>query len=154
MTDKELKKLSRLELLELLLEVSNENTMLKQKMEKMTNEIENSKSIENLAATTKQARDILDYAQKLVENMKTTSENMDVENVTSNKVVKNVPQHSKSYIDRNLYLRIMNFYSKNEKALEILPPELRSDIMNRVKEIINKRNNSLSGLIRSINVDG
>ena len=75
MTDKELKKLSRLELLELLLEVSNENEELKQKMEKMASENEVSKSIENLVVATKQVNEILSHANKLVETNTIAPEN-------------------------------------------------------------------------------
>ena len=71
MTNKELKRLSRLELLELLLEVSNENKKLKQEIEKMNREKEVSKSIDYLAEANKQASDVLGYANKLVETIKT-----------------------------------------------------------------------------------
>ena len=143
MTDKELKKLSRLELLELLLEASNENKRLKDKIKKMTSENEASKSIENLATTTKQASDILDYANRLVETIKAAPADFAAEKSGAVKNVKTSSDNSKNYTDRNLYLRIMNFYAKNVEALEVLPPELKNDITNRIKEILeNRRNNS------------
>lgn len=143
MTDKELKKLSRLELLELLLEASNENKKLKDKIKKMTSENETSKSIENLAATTKQASDILDYANKLVETMKAVPADFTAEKSSAVRNVKTPSDNSKNYTDRNLYLRIMNFYAKNDEALEALPSELKNNITNRIKEILeNRRNNS------------
>ena len=120
MTDKELKKLSRLELLELLLATSNENQELKQKIEKLTSENEASRSIEDLVRATKQTRDTLDYANKLISFM----------------------ESKKNYKDWKLYLRLMNFYLKNQEALGALSPELRNAVVNRLKEIIEKRKNS------------
>ena len=49
MTDKELRKLSRLELLELLLEATKENQRLKEKIEKMKIENRTAQNIENLS---------------------------------------------------------------------------------------------------------
>ena len=141
MTDKELKKLSRLELLELLLEASKENKKLKEKIKKMTSENEASKSIENLVATTKQASDILGYANKLVETMKNAP--ADTENIRPVKESKPGSDNSKNYTDRNLYLNIMNYYARNNEALEALPTELKNDITKRIKEILeNRKNNS------------
>ena len=142
MTDKELKKLSRLELLELLLEVSNENKNLQQKIETMASENEAAKSIENLATVTKQASEILDYANKLVETIKAAPENSVEDKSQSVREINNTSQNSKSYVDRNLYLRIMNFYAKNEGALDVLTPELKSDIVNRIKANREKRRNN------------
>ena len=49
MTDKELRKLSRLELLELLLEASNENKKLKEKIVALKADIKTAQNIENLS---------------------------------------------------------------------------------------------------------
>ena len=52
MTDKELRKLSRLELLELLLEASKENRKLKEKINRLIAENQTAKNIENLSVVT------------------------------------------------------------------------------------------------------
>ena len=73
MTDKELRKLSRLELLELLLEASRENEKLKEKIAKMKQESNAAKSIENLSATTKQVSTVLEYANNLTDTLRKTT---------------------------------------------------------------------------------
>ena len=138
MTDKELKKLNRLELLELLLEVSNENNKLKQEIEKMNSEKEVSKSIDTLSEVSKQASDVLGYANKLVETMKILPMSSDEQ---IGKYVE-TEENGKKNRDKNLYLRIMNFYVKNEHALNTLSPELKSDITNRIREIKEGRKNN------------
>lgn len=70
MTDKELKKLSRLELLELLLEVSKENETLKEKIEELKIENEKARSIENLSAATHKIESALKYANTLTGTLK------------------------------------------------------------------------------------
>jgi dihydroorotase len=113
MTDKEFKKLNRLELLELLFSTINENQELKQKLDQLTDENEISKRMENLAIATKQASDILDYANKLV----------------------NIMQNDEKYEDWELYLKIMTFYMTNQAALEVFSPELRKQIVKRMEKL-------------------
>ena len=76
MTDKELRKLSRLELLELLLEATTENEKLKEKLKKNEIEKEAAKSIENLSVTTRQVNTVLEYANNLTGILRETTREM------------------------------------------------------------------------------
>ena len=64
MTDKELRKLSRLELLELLLKESSENQKLREELEKLKNE----KTIEKTAERLTETADHLDSSLQNIEN--------------------------------------------------------------------------------------
>ena len=136
MTDRELRKLSRLELLELLLDVSKENRELEAKVKKLSSENEAAKSIENLSAATKQVSDILEYANKLTETLSTGSSG-----VSKEAPVQKATDTNKKHADRELYIKLMNFYIKNNDALEYLPAELKDDISNRIREIAEYKRN-------------
>ena len=138
MTDKELRKLSRLELLEMLLDVSKENENLKDKIAKLNKENEAAKSIENLTVTTNQVNDILRYANKLTESLKGTPQTIDEEKKIEVMPTKTVSRNCDNSADRNLYVRIMNYYLKNNSALESLPADMKEDIRNRIEEILKK----------------
>lgn len=130
MTDKELRKLSRLELLELLLDVSQQNRVLEEKVKKLTVENENAKSIENLAVTTRQVNDMLGYAAALTGSVKTDGEVIrarvqPVTIATSNPV-------SKKQTDKSVLARLIDFYEENDSALENLPDELKKEITDRI----------------------
>ena len=146
MTDKELRKLSRLELLELLLEASRENEKLKEKIAKMKQESNAAKSIENLSATTKQVSTVLEYANNLTDTLrKTTHEVVTAGTKTQSErsSVQKAPEEKQPVIsDRNLYWRIMNVYAKNDEALDVLPDDIRNDIRDRIRGILESRKNS------------
>ena len=145
MTDKELRKLSRLELLELLLEASRENEKLKEKIAKMKQESNAAKSIENLSATTKQVSTVLEYANSLTDTLrKTTHEVVTAGTKTQRErsSVQKAPEEKQPVIsDRNLYWRIMNVYAKNDEALNVLPDDIRNDIRDRIRGILESRKN-------------
>ena len=145
MTDKELRKLSRLELLELLLEASRENEKLKEKIAKMKQESNAAKSIENLSATTKQVSTVLEYANNLTDTLrKTTHEVVTAGTKPQSKrsSVQKAPEEKQPVIsDRNLYWRIMNVYAKNDEALNVLPDDIRNDIRDRIRGILESRKN-------------
>ena len=145
MTDKELRKLSRLELLELLLEASRENEKLKEKIAKMKQESNAAKSIENLSATTKQVSTVLEYANNLTDTLrKTTHEVVTAGTKTQSErsSVQKAPEEKQPVIsDRNLYWRIMNVYAKNDEALNVLPDDIRNDIRDRIRGILESRKN-------------
>lgn len=69
MTDKELKKLSRLELLELLLIETHENERLKEELEKAKKENSIEKSAQLLNETAKQLDETLQKASTLSDNV-------------------------------------------------------------------------------------
>ena len=70
MKEKELKKLSRLELLELLLEANNENKILNERLSYLTAETEAAKSTERLAQTADRFDDMLEQTAKLLDSLK------------------------------------------------------------------------------------
>lgn len=146
MTDKELRKLSRLELLELLLEVSRENEKLKEKLERIKTENDAAKSIENLSVTTKQVSNVLEYANSLTDVLRKTTQEVvtaGTKNQDKNTKTERTPEEKQTAVsDRNLYWRIMSFYAKNDKALNILPSDISSDVRNRIQGILKSRKNS------------
>lgn len=145
MTDKELRKLSRLELLELLLEASRENEKLKEKIAKMKQESNAAKSIENLSATTKQVSTVLEYANNLTDTLRKTTHEVVIAGTKPQRErssVQKAPEEKQPVIsDRNLYWRIMNVYAKNDEALDVLPDDIRNDIRDRIRGILESRKN-------------
>ncbi len=173
MTDKELRKLSRLELLELLLEVSKENEKLNEKIKKLTEENENAKRIDNLAEATRQINTSLQYVNNLcltlnvtpeadnandliTEELKSPEENIPeekneaseneeaTEDTSPESKKENEPEATADCVsDKDLYCRIMNFYAKNNNVLNTLPNDIKNDIVKRIGEILKKRMNSM-----------
>lgn len=145
MTDKELRKLSRLELLELLLEASRENEKLKEKIAKMKQESNAAKSIENLSATTKQVSTVLEYANNLTDTLRKTTHEVVTAGTkpqSERSSVQKAPEEKQPVIsDRNLYWRIMNVYAKNDEALDVLPDDIRNDVRDRIRGILESRKN-------------
>lgn len=145
MTDKELRKLSRLELLELLLEASRENEKLKEKIAKMKQESNAAKSIENLSATTKQVSTVLEYANNLTDTLRKTTHEVVTAGTkpqSERSSVQKAPEEKQPVIsDRNLYWRIMNVYAKNDEALNVLPDDIRNDVRDRIRGILESRKN-------------
>jgi ABC-type transporter Mla subunit MlaD len=130
MTDKELRKLSRLELLELLLEATKENQKLKDTIKKMKIENQTAQSIENLSTATHKVESALKYANSLTDTLKgTAKDSVQINKNTSNNInqVKN---------DREIYWRMMAYFSKNNHLLTLLPDDLRNDISERIKEVL------------------
>ena len=135
MTDKELRKLSRLELLEMLLDVSKENENLRAEIKKLNKEKDAAKSIENLTVATIHVNDMLRYANKLTESLKGNSHTADTEN---NAEERTISGNSVCSTDRTLYVQIMNYYLKNNSALESLPADIQEAVRNRIEEILKK----------------
>ena len=142
MTDKELKKLSRLELLELLLEASKENKKLKEEIQKLKAENKTAQNIENLSAATVQIESALKYANSLTDTLKENARadssvgntvNTNAQNMKESRGIK-----SDSVSDRDLYWRTMGFYAKHREALDVLPDDLRNSIEHRINEILKR----------------
>ena len=134
MTDRELRKLSRLELLEMLLDVSKENEALKEKTESLTREIEAAKSIENLAVTTNQLNDMLRYADRLTKSLKSGSACEEDELPEKEEIKPSVK--ASCYTDRNLYVRLLSHFIKDRATMDFLPDDLKTDIGRRIDEIL------------------
>ncbi len=142
MTDKELRKLSRLELLELLLKESEENKRLKDELKKIKNEKSIEKTTEQLKETAVQFDASLQNADALVTTLQklVSSENVDYtedEEKKSNYKRKISPVSNGS-VDVDIYRRLMQFYSQDISNLDHLPAKLHIDVAVRLAELLKK----------------
>lgn len=136
MNNKELKKLSRLELLELLLDISKENNELKEQIEILRTENGTLKDAQAMSETAKQMNDSLVSASRLVEELKAYKAEPVAENTNpANEQKPDAEEKKKRLADRDLYHRILGFFSKNTVLLDIFPGDIRSDLVNRVKSV-------------------
>lgn len=133
MTDKELRRLSRLELLELLLEASKENQQLREQVERLTVESKTSQHIENLSVITRQVENTLKYANDITDTLKTSSADAVP---TSVKLDANTADNRLS--DKEIYRRILLFFANNDSRLDVFPDELGRDIRERLKSLLKK----------------
>ncbi len=140
MTDKELRKLSRLELLELLLEVSKENRKLKKNIEALKVENSTAQNIRNLSEATLRVENALKYANSLTNTLETTprtvvsaTDTKKIEINTENKE----PLIKPDYLaDKEIYIQILCFFAKNDDKLDILPDDIKNSIKMRINEIL------------------
>lgn len=155
MTDKELKKLSRLEILELLLEQTKENEKLKAEFEKLKADSGAGSEADKLHKLSLQLNSALSYANIITRGLKTAPEENTAkkEPVVLNSATQSYPSKpgakgevKKTEIknedvisDRKLYWRIMYFYSKNPKLIRELPPDIQRDVIARIRGILNAR---------------
>ncbi len=157
MKEKELRKLGRLELLELLLEVTKENDELKVQIDKLKKENKMAKGIDDISGTAKQLMEVLDSAKQLGEVIETArrlngaleTANLLVNDLKTYKVPesqeKPVPepevkissaQRRKRMSDRNLYYRILDYYAQNMDLLDSFPNDLRIDLINKLLSLL------------------
>ena len=134
MTDKELRKLSRLELLELLLEASNENKKLKEKIIMLKAENKSAQNIENLSEVARQVESALKYANSLTDNLKTAVK-YESEN-TSNQEIQTKPDPMS---DKEIYRRMLSFFAKNDDKLNVFPEDIENDVRARIKSILERK---------------
>ncbi len=141
MTAKELRKLSRLELLELLLESAKENEKLKEKVLHLEAENEAAHSIDNLHDASCRLELTLASASQLTESLRKTAK--DVVAAASNAA--NAPAEIPSFAqgqqeksDKTLYCRLLNFFAKNRDMLHILPTDLRQDVSVRINQLLGR----------------
>ena len=134
MTDKELKKLSRLELLELLLEASNENKRLKEKIKALKDEARAAQKIENLSVAAGQVENALKYANTLVDNLKSSKHSEAKGNIGRKK-------HSEGELptDREIYIRMLRFFVRNDDKLKVFDDDLQKDVRARIKSILERK---------------
>ncbi len=139
MTDKELKKLSRLELLELLLEESRENERLRTELERLRLEGDMVNASQRISQATEQLDTVIDNAKRLADTLDpaytATERQSDNKNTESVKKVRSV--------DADIYKRIMVFFSRNPRSIIFLPEDIRSDVEKRLREIAVRKNKSL-----------
>ena len=146
MTDKELRKLSRLELLELLLKESRENEKLRQENEKLKSEKSFDKTTEQLKETAVQFGATLQNADALVSTLQkliTTDSGkegiiQEEEIVQPEASVNESGRKNKKSVDVDLYRRLLLFYAHDISNLEHLPAALHIDVAMRLAELLKK----------------
>ena len=131
MTDKELKKLSRLELLELLLEASNENQRLNEKIKVLEDESKTAHNIENLSLATGQVESALKYADSLINNLKASAQY-----TPESAEIREKQTVSKAVSDRDIYIRMLRFFALNDDKLGVFPADIENDVRARIKSIL------------------
>ncbi len=141
MTDKELRKLSRLELLELLLEVSKENESLKEKVEELKAEIQTTQNIENLLMMTSQVENALKYADSLTKTLHNKSAEAAAQSGSA--------QHEEApsvkagpLSDKEIYRSILCFFANNEDKLSVFPDDIKNDVSMRIRSLLEKRSSN------------
>lgn len=133
-TDKELRKLSRLELLELLLEVSNENKKLKEIIITLKAESKTAQNIENLSLVTRQVENTLKYANSLTDSLKT------IVNGESKSVSIQETQAKPDLIqDRDIYILMLRFFIQNDDKLNVFPADIENTVRMRIKSILERK---------------
>lgn len=137
MTDKELRKLSRLELLELLLEASKENKKLKDEIDRLNTENETARNIENLSAITEKVEKALEYANGITDSLLAVQNKKSTANTDSKEIKEAVASDSPS--DVEIYRRLLNFFANNNDKLDLLPSDIATDVRTRIKTILKKR---------------
>ena len=131
MTDKELRKLSRLELLELLLEASKENKMLKEEISRLEVDNKTSQNIETLSVMTRQMESSIRYVSGLADVLRGAS---------GDSVNADRPRHdSGSLADVDIYKRLLIFFATNEDKIDVLPADIGDDVRARIKSLLEKR---------------
>lgn len=139
MTDKELRKLSRLELLELLLEASKENEKLREEAEKLKSESITSQNIENLTVATQQVENALRYASSLTASLK-AKEGIPVTYTASSEKKKDTAANREAPSDREIYRRILCFFAENDDKLDVFPDDIGKDVRKRIRSLLERKN--------------
>ena len=135
MTEKELKKLSRLELLELLLEVSKENKKLKEEIKLLKIENKTTQNIDKLSEITGQIENALRYANNITDTLRTTSGAVASPGNKINKIgIKSDPLS-----DVEIYKRMLRFFAGNDNKLGMFPDDIANDVRARIKSIRERR---------------
>ena len=134
-TDKELRKLSRLELLELLLEVSNENKKLKEKIITLKAESKTAQNIENLSLVSRQVENTLKYANSLTDSLKTV-----VKDESKSVNIQETQAKPDLIHDRDIYIQMLRFFVQNDDKLNVFPADIENIVRMRIKSILERKN--------------
>lgn len=144
MKEKELKKLSRLELLEILLEETKENESLRKELEAMHSARESSDLLmsltENLNVTLKHAKELtarLDKGACEKESGQIIPPSPLVSSEQKKFAASKKNDKNAFVSDLKLYFRILKFYYENEEALKLLPENMQEEITTRIRGILN-----------------
>lgn len=154
MNEKDLKKLSRLELLELLLAESKENEMLKnsvaapQRVEisEVTIEPGSLKRIEKVANETNTAvMNIIKLLTEIKENPNSEASIKETDiSVNQDYPVNPTKRKSVNYTDgstdRQLFNRLMFYFAENTYLLDYFPKDIQQEIVAKIDEIFQMKN--------------
>ncbi len=133
MTDKELRKLSRLELLEMLLDVSKENENLKQIIEKYEAEDKVSRNIAYLAEATDKLNSAIEQINKFSDKNQNSPDSP--RQTQASPARENTGNQKSKHPDGELYCHIITAFARDESTMSLLPEQLQNKIKNRIKEI-------------------
>lgn len=140
MTDKELRKLSRIELLELLLEVSKENRKLKERIGQLKAENKTAQNIENLYAATRQVESALKYVNSLTNTLEGISrevpQSVELQRYETQTLSEETKNKSVRTDDKDIYVQILCFFAKNDDKLAVLPDGIRANVITRINELL------------------
>ncbi len=146
MTDKELKKLSRLELLELLLAESRENDRLRAEIERLDDKQAVEKSAQHLNEAAKQLDSALEKVLSMMPhgNNSPTDDSCKDSATSHNEVPaeqadseKEKAEAAHNLVDYNIYKKLIIFFKKNPYALSVLPDDLHQEVSDRINAIQN-----------------
>lgn len=138
MDEKKLKKLNRLELLELLFEVSKENEQLKEELREVKLLLENSsadnKSIDSLLTSVKSLEEtvseIKEYSVKYADA---------IESGRLKKIIESVAKTEDTFEtmtseDTELLANILEFFGQRTFLTCVMPDDLRASLLKRIEE--------------------
>ena len=138
MTDKELRKLNRLELLELLLEASKENKKLKEQIKQLQLENKTTQNIESLSVITGQMENALKYANNITDTLRPASKSAP----SSDDAAKNNDiNKSDSLSDVEIYKRMLLFFANNDAKLSVFPADIENVVRARIRSIRERKMN-------------
>lgn len=137
MTDKELRKLNRLELLELLLEASKENKKLKEQIKRLQLENKTTRNIENLSVITGQMETALRYANNITDTLRPSSNAtaLSDDNGKDNNAVNKSETKVQPLSDVEIYKRMLLFFANNDDKLSVFPEDIKNDVRARLRSI-------------------
>ena len=133
MTDKELRKLNRLELLELLLEASKENKKLKEQIKRLQLENKTTQNIENLSVITGQVETALRYANNITDTLRPSSNVND--NAKNDSAASRTDAKVQPLSDVDIYKRMLLFFANNDDKLSVFPEDIKNDVRARLRSI-------------------
>lgn len=140
MTDKELRKLSRLELLELLLEAGKENEKLKDEIKNLKAEKQNANKAENLYVAACKIETALKYATCLTDTLKKTSDLPQAPSESAHIKSSSENQEKPNQLtDKEIYRRMLLFFANNDDKLSIFPADVEYDVRNRINSLLAKK---------------
>lgn len=137
MTDKELRKLSRLELLEMLLEAGRENSKLKEQIARLTAENKTVEKIEKLSVITGQVENVLKYANGLTKALEAACAGGS--SVRESVKAQSSPAKEDVLSDREIYRQMLSFFAENDDKLDVFPEDTANIVRTRINNIFESR---------------